>query len=415
MMDRPGLPVCLLTGFLGAGKTTLLNHILRNREGLRAVVFVNEFGAVDIDGSLVRWQGALDEARVVTLDNGCICCEVNADLAGQLKSVLRRHARELDFVAIETSGICDPGPVLATLECLDDLAFATHLDTVISVVDAASFDQDSALPEGAAILKLEDTAKAQIAHSDVVLLNKCDLLGGVASKRAVQAEAALERHLRASAAGNAAKMPRILRTEQASVDLALITSVPSRLQTAGLVPSPLRADGPLQKRPRVEVKNSLAIAAGLTEAASALSRSSPETAACLAEASSALRRGKASVGHSGVLRLSESFGAHSSKALRSRALSFVYQVDRPFDPLKFEEWIDAGGPPRSICRAKGLLWMQGIPRTVIFQLAGSRTNPFETAGSEEPTGSKLVFIGEANALRAGDEATVRAALDACLC
>ena len=30
---------------------------------------------------------------MVTLDNGCMCCEVNADLAGQLRRVLRDHGK----------------------------------------------------------------------------------------------------------------------------------------------------------------------------------------------------------------------------------------------------------------------------------------------------------------------------------
>merc|ERR1719197_1454393 len=106
------MPICLITGFLGAGKTTLVNHILTNSQGLRAAVFVNEYGTVDIDGALIRWQGQIDEDRVISLSNGCICCQVNDDLARQLAKLLETRRDAVDVVIIETSGVCDPEPVL---------------------------------------------------------------------------------------------------------------------------------------------------------------------------------------------------------------------------------------------------------------------------------------------------------------
>ncbi|CAK9062730.1 unnamed protein product, partial [Durusdinium trenchii] len=192
-MERPGLPVCIITGFLGAGKTTLLNHIL-NQQGARVAVFVNEFGSVDIDGDLIRWQGKIDEARVVTLDNGCMCCEVNADLQRQLRKILevscsntdagtpsaqKKAPEKLDLLVIETSGLCDPAPVLSTLEQLDDLA--AQLGTVVTVMDAS--DLCDHVPKSAQALSLQETAAQQIKYCDLVLLNKCDLLGGMDSDR----------------------------------------------------------------------------------------------------------------------------------------------------------------------------------------------------------------------------------------
>ncbi|MGA1632402.1 MAG: GTP-binding protein, partial [Phycisphaerales bacterium] len=52
-MSESRIPVTIITGFLGSGKTTLLNHILSEPHGRRVAVLINEFGDVDIDGSLV--------------------------------------------------------------------------------------------------------------------------------------------------------------------------------------------------------------------------------------------------------------------------------------------------------------------------------------------------------------------------
>ena len=148
-LERPVLPVTVLSGFLGAGKTTLMNHILNNREGKRVAVIVNDMSEVNIDADLIRGGGAdlsRTEETLVEMTNGCICCTLRDDL---LKEV-RRLALDgrFDYLLIESTGISEPLPVAATFnfrteegESLEDVS---RLDTMVTVVDAANLLRDYA-------------------------------------------------------------------------------------------------------------------------------------------------------------------------------------------------------------------------------------------------------------------------------
>ena len=66
-----------MTGFLGSGKTTLVNYILTENHGKKIAIIENEFGAIDIDTSLISSNAKLAAKEdVISMDNGCVCCTV---------------------------------------------------------------------------------------------------------------------------------------------------------------------------------------------------------------------------------------------------------------------------------------------------------------------------------------------------
>lgn len=162
-------PLTLITGFLGSGKTTLLARLLTDPLLGDAVVLVNEVGEIPLDHHLLR---QVDEKTMI-MDSGCVCCTIRSDLVDELRDLEARvHRGEIPAfkrVIVETTGLADPVPVLATL--LQDPMLGAHYmaDGVVTCVDAVNAPLQA---------ERQHEWTKQVVVADRVVLTKTDLEDG---------------------------------------------------------------------------------------------------------------------------------------------------------------------------------------------------------------------------------------------
>ncbi|MFB6130038.1 MAG: GTP-binding protein [Salinigranum sp.] len=411
-MSRDVIPVTILSGSLGAGKTTLLNHLLREATDRKIAVLVNDMGEINVDAAMVQNSEVEVEGGVTELSNGCICCELRDDL----ETAVVRLARERDFdsLVIEPSGISEPRPIARLFTARSSAAARYDVDAVVTVVDSRQFFDafggagvaERRGPDEEGTRPLSDLLVEQVEFSNVVLLNKTDLVTG-------EELDAVEELVRSLSPG-----AEIVRTTHSEVD-------PDRVLGRDLYDPATMADAAGWQRL-------------LNESADDAERSETETHGehVRGEEDHGGRdhgdhdgHGHDHGDHDGH---GHDHGGHSHPMAEYGVTSFVYRRRRPFHPGRIADLLS--NLPEAVVRSKGTCWIAGrddlvvtyeqagpSARTTItgrwiaglpeFEQDAYRRNHPEMKWDDEwgDRRNELVFIG-----RGMDEAALRAALDDCL-
>ncbi len=160
--DDGRLRLTVLGGYLGSGKTTWLRHQLHAGSfGPHVHVIVNEAAETPVDDALL--------GRVTLLAGGCCCCVGQGALIAALRRICDTRsqigAERMDAIVLETSGLADPGAIVAAIQ--GDPVLVNHIllaETLVAVDALHAVSQ----------LTTEPLGRRQVGAADRLILTKTD-------------------------------------------------------------------------------------------------------------------------------------------------------------------------------------------------------------------------------------------------
>ena len=201
MMKKP--KIILVNGFLGSGKTTFINRLIDYYRSKKLAMIINDFGKIAVDGILLRSlaeNSVSNEYQVYEISNGSIFCSC---LSAELVKSLKYYADiKPDVLLIETSGLSDPTTFRKILEDnkLNDLY---DISASFCIVDSIR-----TMKLSGKIVAIEK----QIKSSDVIIINKTDLISDEQYKELVKFIKVYN------------KTANIFKTRYADIDLSVLNT-----------------------------------------------------------------------------------------------------------------------------------------------------------------------------------------------
>lgn len=174
-MTRDGrMRLTVLGGFLGSGKTTWLRHQLHHGSFRDALVVVNEAAEIPVDDALLH-----ESSRLRVLAGGCCCCDGRQAMLGLLRSICDERVgggelADLRQIVLETSGLADPGAIVAAIRA--DPVLVHHIvvsETAVAVDAVHGLDQ----------MRREPLNRRQVSLAERFIVTKTDMAEPAMVKR----------------------------------------------------------------------------------------------------------------------------------------------------------------------------------------------------------------------------------------